>query len=426
MIDARRYQWTLALVVVLLAGAAFALGFGLQDLLGGDGGGVPRPGRDGLVQDAAGRGSRFTLLDEVYDILDRDFVEPDRIQVNALRTAAINGVVASLNDPHSVYLDAETYRLSSEDIGGAFDGIGATVNDQNGEIFIASVFKDSPAQKAGLRVADVILAVDGQSTAGWSLQVAVARIRGERGTTVRITVRHRTGVEETLTIVRDRIIVPSVSALPLQDREGDPVNDLAYVIIRQYTSNTRQELVEVLEAVRAGGYRGLIVDLRGNPGGLLTATIDTTGEFLDGGVVLTEVDRDGQQRAFTDADGGAALEIPLVLLVDGGSASGAEVMAAALRDHGRAVIIGDQTLGKGTVNVPRRLSDGSVLYVSTARWLTPNGDLIEGVGVIPDLLLEPSDAEFTAGRDVQLYAAIEFLRTGQLGVAALPPPARAE
>ena len=291
------------------------------------------------------------------------------------------------------------------------------MNLQGEEIVISGTFRGSPAEAAGIRSGDVILSVDGESTEGWSLQLAVARIRGERGTLVIVGVRHRDAVEEVLEITRDRIIVPSVQSIQIQDREGEAVTDIGYILISQFTARTQSELAPFLEATKNAGLVQLIVDLRGNPGGLLTATVDTVGEFIDGGLVLTEVDREGQRRAFGAQRGGKGVDLTVVLLVNGGSASGSEVMAAALQDHGRGVVIGEQTLGKGTVNIPRGLSDGSVLYVSIARWLTPNGELIEGVGVIPDIIVEPTDEDFQARRDVQLFAAIDFLR-GQRGESA--------
>ena len=431
----QRFPLLLTALVLLIAGGAFALGIGVWELVGDDDAGASgvravRAGGVAVARDGAAvatpvdRGTRFGLLDEVYDILERDFFDPSRVQTEPLRTAAILGLLNRLDDPHSVYIDEETFRLSSEDISGEFEGIGATVDQQGEEIVITGTFRDSPAQVGGIRTGDVILAVDGESTEGWSVQAAVARIRGPRGTQVAITVRHRTEQEVTITITRDRIVVPSVQALEIQDRDGLPVSDLAYLVISQYTEKTRDELIPILESVEAGNFRGLIIDLRGNPGGLLTATVDTVGEFLDGGLVLTEVHRDGSEQKYSDGPGGAALDLPVVLLVDGGSASGSEVMAGALRDHGRAVLIGEQTLGKGTVNIPRRLSDGSVLYVSIARWLTPNGDQIEGVGLVPDFTITPSDEEFELRRDVQLFAAIDFLR-GKT-IISTPAPAAAD
>ena len=435
MPQSRRFSGIVMGLVLVMVASAFALGVGVTGLLDGDapaaartlrgsvitaeseGGAAVAPLATPVADDRGDRASRFGLLDEVYQILNNDFVEPSRIDLDNIRIAAIDGVVESLNDPHSVYIDEETFRLSSEDISGAFEGIGATVNLQGEEIVISGTFRGSPAAAAGIRSGDVILSVDGESTEGWSLQLAVARIRGERGTLVMVGVRHRDEVEEVLEITRDRIIVPSVQSIQIQDREGEAVTDIGYILISQFTARTQSELVPFLEATKNAGLERVIIDLRGNPGGLLTATVDTVGEFIDGGLVLTEVDREGQRRAFSAQRGGNGVDLTVVLLVNGGSASGSEVMAAALQDHRRGVVIGEQTLGKGTVNIPRGLSDGSVLYVSIARWLTPNGELIEGVGVIPDIIVEPTDEDFQAQRDVQLFAAIDFLR-GQRGESA--------
>jgi len=406
-------------LVLVMAAAAFALGIGVTGIVRDDEvaasvRALPGSSDPALIQTTAdgpsGDEPPFSILDEVYAILDRDFVEPDAVDLDDFRTAAINGIVASLDDPHSAFIDAETFALTSESILGAFEGIGATVNLQDAEIVITSTFRGSPAEAVGIRAGDAILSVDGESTEGWSLQLAVSVIRGERGTPVVLGVRHRDGEMEEITVIRDNIIVPSVQSLQISDRLGNAVTDLAYILITQYTANTRDELIPFLDAMRNAGLSQVIIDLRGNPGGLLTATVETTGEFIDGGVVLTQVDRDGSTRSFEAPRGGSALDVEIVILTDGGSASGSEVMAAALRDHGRAVIIGEQTLGKGTVNLPRMLSDGSVLYVSIARWLTPNGNRIEEIGVTPDIVVTPTDDDFNARRDVQLFAAIEFLR----------------
>ena len=417
-----RFQLVLVALVFALAGAAFALGIGVKGLSEDGVAASPARAARGSPAAVAVRDSRFALLDEVYEILDTEFVEPERVDLQDLRFAAITGAVNSLNDPHQGYLDAETFRLTSEGITGSFEGIGVTVTLQGGQIIASSVYTDSPADFAGIRSGDVFLAVDGESTESWTLPLIVARVRGPAGSDVVIRVLHTDGATETITITRGRIIVPSVRTLEIRDGDDQPVSDLAYVSISQFTSNTRGDLIPILESVRAGGYRGLIIDVRGNPGGLLSATVETTSEFLDGGVVLVQRDRNGVDETFNAAPGSTGLDILVVVLVNGGSASGSEVFAAALRDHNRAVIIGEQTTGKGTVNVPRRLSDGSVLYVSTSRWLTPNGDLIEGVGLIPDIIVEPTQEDLDQRRDVQLFAAIEFLRTGSVSESAAPLP----
>ena len=256
----------------------------------------------------------------------------------------------------------------------------------------------------------MILEVDGESTEGWSLEQAVAVIRGPRGTDVELLVRHADGEEELIVITRDRIVVPSVESLPITDRSGNPVADVGYILITQFTEDTRNELLELLDGARNAGLTQLIIDVRGNPGGLLNATVETTGEFIDEGVILRQIDREGNEEVFRDRAGGAGVDLELVVLINEHSASGSEVMAAALRDSGRAVLIGTTTTGKGTVNVPRRLSDGSVLYVSIARYLTPNNAPVEGVGVVPDIEIAIPDTGFEAGQDIQLYVAIEYLR----------------
>ena len=423
-----------AVLLLVMLGAAFALGAGVIRIVDSPDSGdaflrSARGGAAGIAapatttergSDAASsstRASRFAILDEVYDILDRDFVDPQAFESANLRTAAINGIIDSLGDPHTAFIDAENYRLTSEDIGGSFEGIGCTVNDFDGEITIVSVFDGSPAERAGIRDGDVILEVDGESIAEWSLQLAVQRIRGPAGTTVVIRVRHSDGVEEDLPVVRDRIVVPSVRSRQISDRAGNAVADIGYIGITQFTEDTREDLAELLEAAANAEIDKLIIDLRNNPGGTLNGTIAATGEFIDEAVIMREIHRDGVEEVFRDSPGGTGQAMQLAILINAASASGSEVMAAALRDHGRAVLIGEVTAGKGTVNIPRRLSDGSVLYVSIARWISPDGTVIEGVGVIPDIEVAQPETGFEAELDVQLMTAIDYLR-GQWRPAA--------
>ena len=413
-----------ALLMLSMLAAAFALGVGVIRI-------VDDPdGRDAFLRSARGGGalaivaeregddqapasartSRFAILDEVYEVLDRDFVDPAAFESADLRTAAINGIIDRLGDPHTIYISAEDYRLTSEDIGGSFEGIGCTVNDFDGEITIVTVFDGSPAERAGVQAGDVILEVDGESIADWSLELAVRRIRGPAGTTVNLLVRHSNGEEELLPVVRDRIVVPSVRSQPINDREGNAVADIGYIWISQFTEDTSDDLGELLDAARNANVGKLIIDVRNNPGGTLNGTIAATGEFVDEAVIMREIHRDGEEEVFRDRSGGRGLDMELVILINAASASGSEVMAAALRDHGRAVLIGETTAGKGTVNIPRRLSDGSVLYVSIARWISPNGTVIEGVGVIPDIEIAQPETGFEADLDVQLMTAIDYLR----------------
>ena len=329
-----------------------------------------------------------------------------------LRIGAINGVLQALGDPHTVYIDPESYSLGIDIISGAFEGIGAQVEQDpvTGDIVVVTPFRDSPAEKAGIRAGDRILAVDGESTDGWSVAQAVKVIRGPEGTDVVLGVEHSDGVSEEIAITRGTIEVPTVFTRDIEDATGDQVTEIAYIELQQFTDPAVEELREELRRVADEGYSAVILDLRRNPGGGLDATIDVADTFLDDGVILTQVDREGQETVFRADPGGVATDIPVVLLVGPGSASGSEVLACALRDNGRATLVGEQTFGKGSVNHLRELSNDGALYVTIARWECPNGEQIEAVGIEPDVEVLPSEADIESDRDVQLFAAIDFLR----------------
>ncbi len=355
----------------------------------------------------------YSILDEIQQVLEEDFVNPDAVDSKILREGAIGGVIDSLGDAHTVYISPEDYALGIDIISGSFEGIGAQV-DQNratGEIVIVAPFRGSPAEKAGILPGDVILAVDGESTEGWSVAEAVKRIRGQQGTPVDLTIRHSDGEEVDLTIERDTIVIPTVYTKDLTDESGNAVTDLAYIEIQQFTNETVGELRTNLNRIVDAGYKGLILDLRRNPGGGLDSTVQVADMFLDGGTVLTQVDRDGKETVYDAKSGGEAVGLPVAILVGPGSASGSEVLSGALRDHGIAKLIGETTFGKGSVNHLRELSDGGALYVTIARWLTPNGEQIEGVGLTPDVKVEPSEEELITGEGPQLYAAINYLHS---------------
>jgi carboxyl-terminal processing protease len=351
----------------------------------------------------------YDTLAEIEDILHQDFVNPEAVDPTTLLNGAIQGQIDALGDAHTVYISPEDLALGVDIIAGTFDGIGAQVDQDpvTGEIVIVAPFRDSPAEKAGIRAGDVILAVDGESTEGWTVAEAVKRIRGEGGTEVTLTIAHSDGASEDLVVTRDTIEIPTVYAAEVKDENGEVVEDLAYIEIQQFTNETVGDLSDELNRVVDEGYKGLILDLRRNPGGGLDATVEVADMFLDGGLVLTQVDRDGSRREFNATGGGEAVDLPVVILVSKGSASGSEVLSGALRDHGRAKLVGEQTFGKGSVNHLRELSNGGALYVTIARWLTPNGEQIEGVGLVPDVPILLSEDDIANKRDVQLYAAID-------------------
>ena len=376
------------------------------------------------VASEAGTGALdFEVLNEIVNILEQDFVEPERVNEELLFEGAVNGIFTALGDPHSTYIDPTTYAISRDDFSGAFQGIGATVAAQDGYVVIVQTMPNTPAERAGVQAGDTILAVNGEDAAGWTVDRAVLAIRGPLGTTVDVTLRRLDGTEETLTIERDEIQVASVDALPpggvLRDSDGNEAADVGYIRIRSFTSRTPQELNDQIAAAAERGVRGLILDVRGNPGGLLVETAQTADMFLDEGLIVTQVDRDGTERSIAARDG-TVTDLPIVIVQDEFSASGSELLAAALQDNGRATVIGTQSFGKGTVNHARELSNGGAVYVSIARWLTPAGNQIEGAGVTPDVPVVLTADDIEGGRDVAIFRAIESLRAEGGGVAALP------
>ncbi len=327
------------------------------------------------------------IVEEAWSIIFRDYVDRDRLDVEALREGAIRGMIEALDDPHSAYLDIEAYHLSMEGLEGKFEGIGAYIGvDEDGKLMIIAPIDESPADKAGVRAGDAVLEIDGASAAEMSLAEAVLAIRGPKGTSVRLLVLHQGEIEpEEIEIIREEIELSSVYF--------EMMEDIVYLRITNFTERTDDELFPLLEEIKQEGATGMVLDLRSNPGGLLSTVIDVASRFLDDGVVVYVVDNEGEKTASSVRRKGVVTELPLVVLVDSYSASGSEVLAGALQDHNRATIAGSQTYGKGSINILRQLTDGSGIYITTGRWQTPNGRFIEGEGIKPDYLLEPEEED---------------------------------
>ena len=408
-----------ALLGAVLLALVFTLGYATNDSEGTN-----------IQIDGASRNGTidFSTLDEIVGILQEQYFGRDALDEQLLYEAAIAGLLDSLADTGTFYIDPTSYALSLGP-SGSFEGIGATVNEQDDEIVIVTPFEGSPAEAAGLVAGDIILAVDGESIAGWPLDRAVLKVRGPQGSEVVLTIRHLDGTTEDFTIVRDEIRVNSVSTNPpggvLRDSTGDEATDVAYMRIIQFTELTPGEVEVVARAAEAEGKQGLVIDVRGNPGGLFNQTLDTADLFLDDGIILIELDDEDNETVYRARPGGAALDIPIVILMDRLSASGAEVLAAALKDNGRATIMGETSFGKGTVNRSRPLDNGGAIFVTIRHWLTPNGVQIDGVGISPDVEVSPGpfDPLYDPLQDVQIHTAIEHLRG--IGAATEPAPSSA-
>ena len=328
----------------------------------------------------------LALLEEIWEVIQEKYVEPDNIDVEALVQGAARGMVDALDDPHSAYLTPEDYELFATDLAGEFEGIGAYVWERDGQITIIAPIPGTPADEAGIRPGDVIMGVDGESTVGWSVQDAVNVIRGPRGTPVTLLILHEGDTELVeIEIIRANIEVPSVY---LEMRGA-----FAYIIITDFTERTGGEFDTVLDEITAQDAEGIILDIRDNGGGLVSALVDVASHFLSDGIILSIIDREGQQTDYSVKRTGGDVELPVVVLVNEYSASASEALAGALQDYSRAVIAGETTYGKGSANKLFRLSGDAGLYLTTARWYTPAGHLIEGEGIEPDVVLDLDEVD---------------------------------
>ena len=352
------------------------------------------------------------IIWEAYSILSREYVIPEKIDPDLLAEAAVIGMLEALDDRYTSYISPSTFKIDQQGFQGNFGGIGAQVEaspDRRG-VIITRPLPNTPAEKAGIRAGDRILAVDGVDALDWSVLEAVNKIRGEKGTPVTLTVEHVGSLDPVdITIIRDTIDDPSVMVIEVPD------TDYGRIRISQFTAQTSRELRKGIQQLVDNGAKGIILDLRGNPGGLLSATVDVASEFLTNGLVTYEVDSRGKKDEWKVKKGGHFPEIPMVTLVDNFSASGSEVLSGALQDQGRSVVIGTNTFGKGSVNLLRGLSNGGGVYLTIGRWFTPNGRLIEDVGIEPDVVVEydaealGANPQTNEGGDPQVEAAIKQL-----------------
>lgn len=352
------------------------------------------------------------LYEEAWKIIESDYI--GALPSPAERTyGAIKGSVAKLDDPYSYFVEPEPAKREQEQLDGRFGGIGAYLTTgEDGRIRLDPMV-GRPAETAGVVKGDILISVDGQTLpTPADTEQTTNLLRGPIGTVVKLTVLR--GVEQLdFAIERAEIELPSVTWRVLETPPGEDHTPppLAYVRIERFSALTGKELKQALAGVREAGINaGLILDLRGNPGGLLDAGVTVAGDFLDGGPVVVERQANGSQRTYNAPAGGVAAQGPMVVLVDGGTASAAEIVAGALQDRGRARLAGEKTYGKGSVQHVHRLSDNSALHVTFARWFTPNGQQIDGHGLTPDVLVDTKSQTSAEGKDPILEAAIGLLQ----------------
>ena len=355
---------------------------------------------------------RFRVFWEAWQVVERDFYDKSQIDHQKLIYGAVKGMVDAVGDPYTVYQTPAQREISDTDLRGSFDGIGIQVDMKDNRLTVVAPIEGSPAEAAGFRPGDVVLEVDGKSLSGKTLNDTVGLIRGPRGTPVTLTVlRQGTNDPVEITVVRAEIKLKSVRVRMLDDQVG-------YLRISSFSASTGTEMANGVKSLVDQQARGIVVDLRNNPGGYLSTSVEASAQFVEPGtVVLYQQSGNGDRKTYRTEGGGTATDLPLVVLVNKGSASASEIMAGALRDNGRAVLVGEKTFGKGTVQNVHELSDKSGLRVTTAQWLTPAEKPIQGVGLLPDQVVElpPTStisSEATRADDPQLDAAVRHLLGG--------------
>lgn len=341
---------------------------------------------------------------EVWALLAREHVDRSDFDTEVFTEAAIRGMIQALGDPHTNYIPPQAFSIENEDILGRFEGIGANVSmTADRKLVVVAPISGSPAETAGVRPGDVIIEVDGESILGLSLLEAVNKIRGPKGSKVTLLIQH-IGDLDPVVIVVERGVIPLESVV----LRSEPGERIAHIRLTNFFTDTAEKLDDTINEAVDAGAEGVIIDVRDNPGGLLNSVVDIVSLFIDDGLVLYEMDGNGRRTNWEDRkNGGVVEEIPMVILANGFSASASEILVGAVQDHDRGTVIGTTTFGKGSVNILRKLGNGGGLFLTFARWFTPDGRLIQGIGLEPDIEITDSDAR--TEDTMQLEKAIEVL-----------------
>jgi len=345
----------------------------------------------------------FSLFWEAYNTLKEKFVYTEKINNQQILYGAISGMVKSLNDPYTIFLPPDDSKRFIEDVNGQFEGIGIEIGIKKGQLQVISPLEGTPAQKAGLKAGDKILAINGTSTADLTIEEAVNLIRGPKGTDVTLTI-FRSDWDKTkdIKITRDVILVPS---LKWELKE----NDIAYLQIYQFSEKAASDFDKAAIEILNSSAKKIILDLRNNPGGYLEVAQEIAGWFVEKGKVVVIEDFGGKAEKIEHKSkgNGKLAQYPIVVLINQGSASASEILAGCLRDNLSVKLIGEKSFGKGSVQELEQLRDKSSLKITIAKWLTPKGELITDKGLEPDIKVEANENE---GKDLQLEKAIEIIK----------------
>lgn len=418
-----RFLTTYSLLVILVL--IFALGFAIGQVLLIKESAPPAPGEVKNIEEVPEYLSQdvdFREFWQVWEYIKDNYVKSDVPQTQ-LFYGALAGLVASLKDPYSVFLNPEISNKFEEELAGSFEGIGAEIGIKEDRLTIIAPLPDTPADRAGLRPGDKVLAINGYNTTGIALDYAVSIIRGPKGTEVKLTILSNGDDEaKEVSIIRDKIEIDSVkfsrkSSQGSEDEEDKSFElkdgDIAYIELLYFNENTLADWNKTIQDVLVANPKGIILDLRNNPGGFLQTAIEIAGEWIDGETVVLERLRSGVKLAHR-AERQARFEgIPTVVLVNRGSASGSEIVAGALQDYGVATVIGEKTFGKGSVQDLKKFGDGSSVKLTIAEWLTPLGRNINEEGIKPDIEVELTKEDYNNNKDPQLDKAFQVLKAMQ-------------
>ena len=379
---------TLALSVIT---ASYAAGFGTHWWLN----------KDSPTTEEA---DQFTVFWEAWQLLEKDFYG-QLPTFQQMTYGAIRGVLTTLDDPYTIFVEPKPRQLEKDDLRGSFGGIGAWVSKREDGAIVLKPMEDKPAQRVGILEGDVVIKVDDQEiNPDMPLEDVILLIRGPVGSVVKLTIS-RAGYLEPFVfeITREKVETPTVTWRLLEEVQG-----LGYISISLFTERTNEELEIALKDLKAQGATRMILDLRNNSGGLLQTAIDVASQFLSDGVVLYEQRRDQEEKSYPVQRGGKATDVPLVVLVNAGTASASEIVAGAIQDSGRGVLVGESTFGKGSVQLVYDLSDQSSLHVTVAHWFTPNRHQITDNGLTPDIVVALTEEDRAQGNDPQLDRAIAY------------------
>lgn len=356
----------------------------------------------GVLAVGAGPGDLlFSPLGQVYQMIRTYYYRSDQVTDTQLLHGAIRGVIDSLGDPYSTFFTPEEYKSWEDSLSGEYSGVGIEITLRNGRVTVVTPFPGTPAYAGGIRPGDWIMAVDGESTEGWTLEKASSKIRGPAGTTVVLTVMHEDGTVRDVPLVRQRIVIESVRSEYRADEK------VGYIRILRFDFDTPGLLGKALFSFPLQELSGIVLDLRNNPGGVLSSSVEAASYFIDRGVIVRTRGPSFGERTYSSR-GNNVPNLPLAVLVNKGTASAAEIMAGAIQDYGVGVLVGTSTFGKGLVQeIVMRLPDGGAIKLTTGEYFTPKSRAVQDVGLTPDLLVERKD---TDEGDPQLEAALEWIR----------------